>query len=570
MNWKQKNFTGVKAAARRAVYKALGYDDIDLERPHIGIVNTCNDASPGHFHLNRLAEYAKAGVWEGGGVPFSFGVFATCGAIAVGTENLKYELVIRDVLAASVEIMAKVHLFDGLLLLASCDNVIPGVIIGAIRTDLPTIMITGGPMLTGKFKGEDVALPQLDQLILGKEVFEEDVTKRIKELENCVCVGAGACPVMGTANTMQIISEAIGLTLPNSSTVPAVTGEKLRKAKESGRQIVDLVKKNIPISKILTRESLLNGIMVDLAIAGSTNAVLHLLAFADELGIPLSTDDFERASKEIPCLCSVKPSGKHSVVDFHYAGGVPALMQRLTNKLNLNCLTVTGRSIKEAIDRAEIANPEVIFSIDNPFDQQAGLAILKGNLCPKGAIVRPTSIEKKMLEFKGKARVFDNDQEAHKAIISGRIVSGDIVVVRYQGPKGAPGMLEIMLSTDALVNTGLSQSVYLITDGRFSGFTEGPAIGHIAPEAVVGGPLAVVEENDLIEISIPKRKLNLLVLEKEINRRFKHWIPPESKIKSGILYIYGKLAQQADRGAMMKASQSEEAKGENQKGNYYC
>jgi len=563
MNWTQKNFTGVKAAARRAVYKALGYDDADLEKPHIGIVNTCNDASPGHFHLNRLVEYAKAGVWQGGGVPFSFGVFATCGAIAVGTENLKYELVIRDVLAASVEIMAKVHLFDGLLLLASCDNVIPGVIIGAIRTDLPSIMVTGGPMLSGKFRGEDVALPKLDQLILGKEVFQEDDVKRIEELENCVCPGAGACPVMGTANTMQIISEAIGLTLPNSSTVPAVSGEKLRKAKECGRRIVDLVKKNITISKILTRESLLNGIMVDLAIAGSTNAVLHLLAFADELGIPLSIDDFDRVSKEIPCLCSVKPSGKHSVVDFHYAGGVPALMQRLRDKLNLKCLTVIGESIKETVERAEIVNPEVIFSIDKPFDQQSGLAILKGNLCPKGAIVRPTSIREKMWEFKGRARVFDSDQEAHKAIVCGRIVPGDVVVVRYQGPKGAPGMLEIMLSTDALVNSGLSQSVYLLTDGRFSGFTEGPAIGHIVPEAMEGGPLAIVEENDLIEISIPKRKLNLMVLDEEISKRFDHWKPPEPKIKSGILYIYGKLAQQADMGAMMKASQNKEAKGEN-------
>lgn len=550
--WESKKlFEGIEGARRRAIYKANGYTDEDLRRPHIGVVNTWNEAAPGHFHLRNIAESVKAGVWQAGGTPFEFGTISTCGSLCVGAENkaLRYELVIRDIIAGSIEIVAMEHIFDGLVLLSSCDSIIPAELMAAARLDIPSILVTGGPMLPGKYHGKDIVMSELDEAFLGGIEAKKFSEKEILEMEDVVCPGPGACPLMGTANTMQIISEALGMTLPGSSTVPAIMAHKLRLAKESGRQIVELVKKGIRPSHIMTKEALVNAIVVDLAIGGSTNAVLHILTFAQELGIELSLDDFDRLSRRTPCICAVIPNGPYTVVDFHEAGGVPALMKELKGLLNLNCLTVNTKKLRENIQGARISNEKVITKRDDPVYKEGGLAILKGNLAPNGAVARPTSFKKEMLRHKGPAKVFDCDEDGLNAIYNRKVKKGDVIVVRYEGPRGAPGMREVMLSTDALVGMGLDKSIALITDGRFSGFTRGAAIGHISPEAMVGGPIAIIKDGDIIDIDIANRSLNVRLTEEEIKTRLRNWKPPEPKVKRGVLTIYSRLAEQAEGGA---------------------
>ncbi len=552
----KKLFKGIEGARRRAIYKANGYTSEDLGKPHIGVVNTWNEAAPGHSHLRRVAESVKAGVWQAGGTPFEFGTISTCSSLCVGAENkaLRYELVIRDIIAGSVEIVAMEHMFDGLVLLSSCDSIIPAELMAAARLDIPSILVTGGPMLPGRHQGKDIVMSQLDEAFLGGIEAKKISEKEILEMEDVVCSGPGACPLMGTANTMQILSEALGMTLPGSSTVPAVLARKLRVAKESGRQIVELVKKEIRPSHIMTKKTLVNAIIVDLAIGGSTNAVLHLLTLAQELGIELSLDEFDRLSRRTPCICAVIPNGPYTVVDFHEAGGVPALMKELKDLLNLNCLTVNVKEIGENIQGARILNEKVIRRRDNPVYEEGGVAILKGNLAPEGAVARPTSFRKEMLRHRGSAKVFDGDEDALKAIYDKKVKKGDVIVVRYEGPKGAPGMREVMLSTDALVGMELDKSIALITDGRFSGFTRGAAIGHISPEAMVGGPIAIVKDGDIIDIDIPNRNLNVRLTEKEIKTRLRDWKPPEPKVKRGVLTIYSRLTEQAERGATINTN----------------
>jgi len=552
----KKLFEGVKGARRRAIYKASGYTDEDLRRPHIGIVNTWNEAAPGHFHLRKVAESVKAGVWQAGGTPFEFGTISTCASPCVGAENkaLRYELVVRDIIAGSIEIVAMEHTFDGLVLLSSCDSIIPAELMAAARLDIPSILVTGGPMLPGRYQGRDIVMSELDEAFLGGVKARKISEKQILEMEEVVCPGPGACPLMGTANTMQILSEALGMTLPGSSTVPAVLAQKLRVAKESGRQIVELVKKGIRPSHIMTKEALVNAIVVDLAIGGSTNAVLHILTLAQELGIKLSLDEFDRLSRKTPCICAVIPNGPYTVVDFHEAGGVPALMKELKDLLNLNCLTVNAKEIGKNMQGARILNEKVIRRRDNPVYEEGGVAILKGNLAPNGAVARPTSFKKEMLRHRGPAKVFDGDEDALKAIYEKKVRKGDVIVVRYEGPRGAPGMREVMLSTDALVGMGLDKYIALITDGRFSGFTRGAAIGHISPEAMVGGPIAIVKDGDIIEIDIPNRSLNVRLTDEEIKTRLRGWKPPEPKVKRGVLTIYSQLAEQAEKGATINTN----------------
>ncbi len=552
----KKLFEGIEGARRRAIYKANGYTGEDLGNPHIGVVNTWNEAAPGHSHLRRVAESVKAGVWQAGGTPFEFGTISTCSSLCVGAENraLRYELVIRDIVAGSVEIVAMEHMFDGLVLLSSCDSIIPAELMAAARLDIPSILVTGGPMLPGRHRGKDIVMSQLDEAFLGGIKAKKISQKEILEMEDVVCSGPGACPLMGTANTMQILSEALGMTLPGSSTIPAVLARKLRVAKESGRQIVGLVKKEIRPSHIMTKKALVNAIVVDLAIGGSTNAVLHLLTLAQELGIELSLDEFDRLSRRTPCICAVIPNGPYTVVDFHEAGGVPALMEELRDLLNLNCLTVNVKEIGENIQGARILNEKVIRRRDNPVYEEGGVAILKGNLAPEGAVARPTSFEKEMLRHRGPAKVFDGDEDALKAIYDKKVKKGDVIVVRYEGPKGAPGMREVMLSTDALVGMELDKYIALITDGRFSGFTRGAAIGHISPEAMVGGPIAIVKDGDIIDIDIPSRNLNVRLTEEEIKTRLRDWKPPEPKVKRGVLTIYSRLTEQAEKGATINTN----------------
>ncbi len=544
-------FTSSGGASRRAIYKGCGYDDVDLARPLIGVVNPANDAGLGHVHLDKLAESVKAGIWQAGGTPFEFRTIATCGAIPIGTPHLRYELVIRDIVASSVEIMANVQLLDGLVLLASCDSIIPGVIIGGIRSGLPFIFLSGGPQLTSRHEGRSVVMSELDQVVFGAQYGAEDVSERMRFLEDHVCPGPGACSLMGTANTMQILSEVLGLCLPGSATVPAVYAEKQRMGRRTGRRIVEMVEQDLGVRKVLGRANLLNAIRATLAIAGSTNAVLHLLSIAREMDIDLSLDDFDRLSREIPVLSRVIPTGKKTVVDFHEAGGVPALLKELETFLDLDAMTVTGKTLAETLPARGSLDRSVITATDEPVFESGGLAVIRGNLAPDGAICRTTTIPADRLCFRGPARVFSSDDAAHEAVVSGAVKKGDVVVIRYEGPRGAPGMREMMMTTDALVGLGLGRDVFVLTDGRFSGFTEGCAIGHVAPEAFVGGPIAVIEEGDLISIDIEARSVDLDLPEAEIAGRLAKWKPAEPKVKRGILGICAKTALQADLGGML-------------------
>lgn len=547
----QKLFSGDNAAHRRAIYKGCGYDDIDLSRPLIGIVNTCNDAALGHIHLDKLADHVKAGIWQAGGTPFEFRTIATCGEISIGTPHLRYELVIRDIIASSIEIMANVQLFDGLVLLASCDSIIPGVIIGALRTGLPSIFLSGGPQLPGRFEGRQVVMSELGQQVFGTQNRGEEKRRRLRAFENHVCPGPGACSLMGTANTMQIIAEAIGMALPGSSTVPAVYAEKLRFAKKTGRRIVEMVKSDLRPSEIATKASLLNGIMVELAIAGSTNAVLHLISFAREMGIDVGLDDFDRLSRRVPVISKVIPTGRATVVDLHNAGGVPAIMGELSSIIHAGAITVSGKTVGEIIINARSTDTDVLTTIEEPAFQNGGIAVLKGTLAPYGAICRTTTIPSDRMTHRGPARIFHSDEDAYYAVTTGKIKPGDVIIIRYEGPVGAPGMREMMMTTDALVGMGKAKDVFVVTDGRFSGFTEGSAIGHVAPEAAVGGPIAIVEDGDRVVIDIPSRRLDLDISKEKISRRLARWSPPRPKVQRGILAVYAKTALQAHEGAMI-------------------
>ena len=547
----QELFSTDAAASRRAIYKGCGYDDEDLSKPLIGVVNTANDAGLGHVHLDDLARRVKAGIWQAGGTPFEFRTIATCGAVPIGTPHLRYELVIRDVIASSVEIMANVQLLDGLVLLASCDSIIPGVFTGALRTGLPAIFLSGGPQQTCEFEGRQAVMSELDQIVFGARHGKEDVAEKLRYLEDHVCPGPGACALMGTANTMQILMEALGTALPGSSTVPAVSAEKLRFATQTGRRIVQLVKEGLTPADILSEANFLNAVTVLLAIAGSTNGVLHLLSFARELGIDLSLDDFDRLSRKVPVISRVIPTGKATVIDLQKAGGVPAIMGELRDLLDGFAKTVAGVTAGDIAKKYRSSDHDVLTTVEEPVFESGGIAVIRGNLAPSGAICRTTTIPAELRTFRGPARVFHSDEDAHEAVVSGKIEKGDVVVIRYEGPRGAPGMREMMMTTDALVGLGLGTDVFVVTDGRFSGFTEGAAIGHLAPEAAVGGPLAIVKENDLISIDIPSRRLDLDIPAEEIKRRLENWTPPPPKADRGILGLCAKTALQADVGAML-------------------
>lgn len=543
-------FSGKGSSSRRAIYKGCGYDDGDLSKPLIGIVNTANDAGLGHVHLDRLAARVRAGILQAGGTPFEFRTIATCGAVPIGTPHFRYELVIRDVIASSVEIMAGVQLLDGLVLLASCDSIIPGVLIGGIRSGLPCVVLTGGPQEVCSHEGRSVVMSELDQLVFGADYASDEAREKIRFLEDRVCPGPGACSLMGTANTMQILMEALGMALPGSSTVPAVYAEKERFATQTGRRIVELVKENVMPADILTREALLNGVMVTMALAGSTNAVLHLLSFAREVGVELTLDDFDRLSGAIPVISRVIPTGRATVTDLYHAGGVPAVLGELKDFLHKECLTVSGRTIGEIASIRRSSDHKTLTSVSEPVFKNGGIAVMRGNITPNGAICRTTTISEKTRRFEGPARVFDSDEAAHAAVVSGKIKKGDVVVIRYEGPRGAPGMREMMMTTDALVGIGMGQDVFVLTDGRFSGFTEGAAIGHISPEAAVGGVIAIVEDGDVIKIDIEGRTVTLDLPDSVIETRLAAWKLPLKK-ERGILGIYAKTALQAHLGAMI-------------------
>ncbi len=541
-------WNGAEAAHRRVMMKAAGYSDKDIRRkPHIGVPNSYMAGSPGSAHLRQIAEAVKEGIWAAGGVPVEFGIPATCGNIANGAEELKYEQVGRDIVAMSVEFVTRVHNFDGLVMVASCDNIIAGCYLAAMRLDIPSMVVTGGSMQPGQYCGKTVVEADLDTARFSGATEEE-----LFGLEDSVCPSFGACPSMGTANTMQMLGEVLNLVLPGTSTTPASDNAKLRKAREAGAYAVELVKAGRKPSELITREVLMNAVMFDMAGAGSTNAVLHLLSYAYELGIRMTLADFEKYAGQIPCINAVVPSGPYTVVDFHYAGGVMNVMKQLESRLFTDVPGMYGNTWKEMLSKVTPQENKVIHSLERPLSEEPGLKILRGNLSPNGAIVRPTAVYEEVKYLKGKAKVFDGDRPAFEAIQAGEIVPGDIIVIRYEGCKGAPGMKELMLSIDALIGKGLHKSVGLISDARFSGFNYGAIVGHVSPEAYDGGLIALVENGDEIVMDINGGELTLLVPEEEIGRRRQAWVCPPLKEAKGCLNIYAKMCRPAEEGGAMQ------------------
>lgn len=541
-------WNGAEAAHRRVMMKAAGYSDSDIrKKPHIGVPNSYMAGSPGSAHLRQIAEAVKEGIWAAGGVPVEFGIPATCGNMANGAEELKYEQVGRDIVAMSVEFVTRVHNFDGLVMVASCDNIIAGCYLAAMRLDIPAMVVTGGSMQPGQYCGKTVVEADLDAARFSGATEEE-----LFGLEDSVCPSFGACPSMGTANTMQMLGEVLNMVLPGTATIPASDNAKLRKAREAGAYAVELVKAGRKPSELITKEVLMNAIMFDMAVAGSTNAVLHLQSYAYELGIKMTLADFEKYAGEIPCINAVVPSGPYTVVDFHYAGGVMNVMKQLESKLFTDVPGMYGITWKEMLAKVTPQENKVIHSLEKPLFNEPGLKILRGNLSPNGAIVRPTAVYEEVKYLKGKAKVFDGDRPAFEAIQAGEIVPGDIIVIRYEGCKGAPGMKELMLSIDALIGKGLHKSVGLISDARFSGFNFGAIVGHVSPEAYDGGLIALVENGDEIVMDINGGEISLLVPEDEIEKRRKAWVCPPLKEAKGCLNIYAKMCRPAEEGGAMQ------------------
>ena len=547
MKKERSYWEGTHAANRRIMYLAAGYEQEDIvKKPHIGIANTFFEGSPGTGHLRSLAESVKKGIWMNGGMPMEFGVPATCGNIATGSDGLRYELVLRDIVAMSIEAVVRVHKLDGLVILASCDNVIAGAYLAALRVHIPCIVVTGGIMGAGSYCGQALVQADVDVAAIRGDSELLDI------VQEHVCPSFGACPSMGTACTMQILGEALNLVLPGTSTIPAADNLKLRSCVRAGRFIVEQVRRGICPEDLMSREVLFNTVMLDLAIAGSTNAVLHLLAYSQELGLGLTLDDFDRIARRIKCLVGVVPSGRHTVIDLDRAGGVPAVMKRLEPELYTGETTLLGNTWGENLTGVQVPDDSIIHPLQAPLSDIAGMRILRGNLAEEGAVCRPTGVPESMRAFSGRARVFDQEELAAEAVMRDEIQAGDVIVLRYEGPKGSPGMNELMKVTDRLIAKGMEQTVALITDGRFSGFNHGTIIGHVAPEAMAGGLIAFVEDGDIITYSIPEGILQLEVTEDVIAERKQRWKKPEPKIKSGVLALYGATCRPASEGAAMQ------------------
>jgi dihydroxy-acid dehydratase len=540
--------TGYKRAPNRALLRSLGVTDREMGLPFIGIANAFNTIVPGHIHLRQLAEKVREGITAAGGVPFEFGVIGICDGIAMGHEGMRYSLPSRENIADSIELMAQAHRFDGLVCIGTCDKIVPGMLMAAARTDIPSIILTGGPMLSGFQDGKDLSLIEIFEGV-GKVAAGTMSEPALCELERCAMPGCGSCQGLYTANTMACMTEAMGMSLPGCAAIPAVDAAKLRIARESGEAIIPLVRKEISPRKIITKKSLRNAIRVDMALGGSTNTVLHLMALAMEAEIPLTLDDFSSLAKEIPHICYMQPSGPHSMQTLYRAGGIPAVLKRLEKYLD-DSPTVSGKKILQIAKTAQIQNEEVIRSLKNPINKEGGLKILSGTLAPDGAVVKSAAVPKEMWKHKGPARVFDGEDKAMKAILARKIREGDVVIIRYEGPRGGPGMAEMLSPTSALMGLGYKK-VVLITDGRFSGGTRGPCIGHVAPEAAIGGPIAFVKEEDLIEVDLVSRKIDLLVPVKEMEMRKKSWKPPK-KALTGVLARYARTVEQANLGAIQR------------------
>jgi dihydroxy-acid dehydratase len=541
---------GLERVPHRALLYATGIPRTEMHKPFIGVATSFTDIIPGHVGMRDLERFIEKGIHTGGGYPFFFGIPGICDGIAMGHRGMHYSLPSRELIADSVETIAEAHQFDGLVLLTNCDKITPGMLMAAARVNIPSIVVTAGPMLSGHLKGRRLSLVNDTFEAIGKYKKGLITDEELEVLEECACPGAGSCQGMYTANTVACITEALGMSLEGCATALAVSSKKKRIAFESGRRIVELIRKNITPRKIMTRKAFENAIMVDLALGGSTNTVLHIPAIANDAGIELPLELFDRLSKKVPHICDMLPAGRHYLEDLDYAGGIPAVLKRLRDRIHDN-ITVSGKGIFAVADSAEIHDEDVIRPLSKAYHKEGGIAILRGNLAPDGAVVKQSAVSKGMMKFEGVAKVFDSEEDAMKIILAGKINSGDIVVIRYEGPKGGPGMREMLSPTSAITGMGLSDSVSLITDGRFSGGTRGPCIGHISPEAMEGGPIAIIRNGDRIRIDILKRKIDLMLSDKEIKKRLSNWKPPDPKIKKGYLSRYAKMVSSAGKGAIM-------------------
>ncbi len=544
---------GMQQAPARSLFNALGFTAEELKKPMVGIVSSYNEIVPGHMNIDKIVDAVKLGVAEAGGVPVVFPAIAVCDGIAMGHIGMKYSLVTRDLIADSTECMAIAHQFDALVMVPNCDKNVPGLLMAAARLNIPTVFVSGGPMLAGRVKGEKRSLSSMFEAVgsyAAGTMSQEDVT----EFENKVCPTCGSCSGMYTANSMNCLTEALGMGLSGNGTIPAVYSERIKLAKHAGMAVMELVKKNIRPRDIMTKEAIINALTVDMALGCSTNSMLHLPAIAHEIGFDFDISYANPISEKTPNLCHLAPAGPTYMEDLNEAGGVYAVMKELADigLLNTECMTVTGESIGENIKNAVNRNPAVIRTVDNPYSKTGGLAVLKGNLAPDGSVVKRSAVVEEMLVHEGPARVFDCEEDAIAAIKGGKIVSGDVVVIRYEGPKGGPGMREMLNPTSAIAGMGLGSSVALITDGRFSGASRGASIGHVSPEAAVGGPIALVEEGDRISINIPEMKLDIKVSDEKLAARKAKWQPREPKVTTGYLARYEKMVTSGNRGAILE------------------
>ena len=541
---------GVERTPHRALLYSTGVTRRALEKPFVGIASAFSDIVPGHIQMRDLERWIERGVEAGGGLPFVFGIPAICDGIAMGHLGMKYSLPSRELIADSIESIAQAHCFDGLVLLTSCDKITPGMLMAAARLNIPAIVVTAGPMLSGRFKGKRLSYVRDSFEVVGRFKKGEISEEKLRSLEMEACPGAGSCQGLYTANTMNCLTEVLGMSLPGCGTSLAVSGKKRRIAYESGKRVVELINQQLLPRDILTKEAFEDAIRVDMALGGSTNTILHLLAIAHEAKIKLSLSLFDEIGKRTPHLVSLRPGGDYFMEDLEWAGGIPGVLNRLREEVS-DHITVSGKSLKQIAQEGEVFDRDVIRDLSNPYHLEGGIAVLYGSLAPQGAVVKQSAVSEKMKKFRGKARVFDSEEEAIKAIYERKIREGEVIVIRYEGPKGGPGMREMLSPTSAVVGMGLAESVALITDGRFSGGTRGPCIGHISPEAAEGGPIALLRDEDEILINIPERRLEVNLSQEELDKRREGWEKPSPKVKEGYLARYGQLVSSSSEGAVL-------------------
>ncbi|MDD5729730.1 MAG: dihydroxy-acid dehydratase [Candidatus Omnitrophica bacterium] len=541
---------GLERIPHRALLHATGLGRKDLDRPFIGVASSFTDLIPGHVGMRDLERFIERGVCYGGGVPFFFGIPGICDGLAMGHLGMCYPLALREIVADTIETVCNAHSLDGIICLTNCDKITPGMLMGVARLNIPAIIVTAGPMISGRFRQKKLAFVHDTYEAVAKAKKGEISPEDLVCLEMEACPGAGSCQWLYTANTMACITETLGMSLPGCGTALAISAKKRRIAQASGERIVELVRKDIKPLDIINKDSLNNAITVDVALGGSSNTVLHLMAISHEAGITLDLDNFDKISKSVSHITNLEPAGPHFMEDLEYAGGIPAVLKRLKEKLS-NTMTLSGKKIFEIADEAEIFDEDVIRPFNRAYHAQGGLAVLSGNLAPGGCVVKQSAVNQKMMKFEGRAKVFNREEEAMQAILNKKIKGGDVIVIRYEGPSGGPGMREMLAPTSAIVGMGLEDSVALITDGRFSGGTKGPCIGHVSPEAASGGPIAILKDGDIISIDIPNRKIEVKLTKAEIAKRFKSWKPIPPKIKTGYLSRYSKLVSSADKGAIL-------------------